>query len=239
MPGLGTIVNVLAIIAGGILGRLCGKALSERTQGALLNACGIMCFFMGTGGALAKMLAIDNGTLSTNGIMMMIASLLIGALIGEWIDLEGKIEKFGVYLKAKTHNERDTSFVNAFVTTSLTVCIGAMAVIGSIEDGIYANHSILYTKAVLDFIIVMAMAASMGPGAIFSCISVGVLQGLVTVLAVLLKPLMTDAAMSNLSYVGNILIACVGINLLWPRKINVANLLPSLIIAVIWAFLPL
>ena len=214
----------------------CGRFLSEKMQKALLNTCGLMTIFTGIGGVMAKMLEVEKGLLSTQGTMMMIFSLLIGTVVGELLDLEGKFERFGMWLKCKTHHEKDSGFVDAFVNASLTVCIGAMAVIGSIEDGMYGNHTILFTKAVLDFVIITAMAASAGVGTVFSAVSVGLLQGSITILASFFAPLMKDAAMANLSYVGNILIACVGINLLWPRKISVANLLPSLVVAVVWAF---
>ena len=110
-----------------------------------------------------------------------------------------------------------------------------MAIVGSIEDGAAGNHSILFAKAVLDMIIIMVMAASLGKGCIFSAIPVGLLQGGVTVLSVLIRPFITDQAMSYLSLVGSVLIFCVGVNLFWGKKIRVANLLPSLVIAVIWA----
>ncbi len=111
-----------------------------------------------------------------------------------------------------------------------------MAIVGAIEDGLTGDYSILATKAVLDLIIIMIMSCSMGKGAVFSAIPVAVFQGSVTVLAGLLRPLMTEAALSNLSLVGNVLIFCVGINLIWGKRIKVANLLPALIVAVAAAF---
>jgi len=128
--------------------------------------------------------------------------------------------------------------VDGFVTASLTVCIGAMAIVGSIQDGIYGDYSILATKAVLDLIIIMVMTCSMGKGCIFSAIPVAALQGGMTLLARLIKPLMTQAALFNLSLVGSILIFCVGLNLVWGKKVRVANLLPAIVFAVAIAFLP-
>ncbi len=238
MAGLGTIVNVGAIIIGGLLGLAFGRLFTKSLQQSLITVSGVMTIFIGMGGALSKMLKVEGGELTSSGTMMMLASLLLGTVAGELVDLDGKMVQFGEWLKRKTGNQGDASFTGAFVTASLTVCIGAMAIVGSIEDGIYGNHTILFTKAVLDFVIIAAMAASLGKGAVFSAVSVGLLQGAVTVLATVIAPLMTDAAMNNLSYIGNILIACVGINLLWPGKVKVANMLPALIIAVIWAFLP-
>ena len=134
-------------------------------------------------------------------------------------------------------NAKDQGFVNGFVTASLTVCIGAMAIVGAIQDGIKGDSSILFTKAVLDLIIITVMTCSMGKGCIFSAIPVGILQGSVTALAVLIKPLMTETALANISMIGAILIFCVGLNLVWGKKVRVANMLPSVVIAVIAAFL--
>lgn len=176
-----------------------------------------------------------DGSLSTNGSMIMILSLAIGALLGEVIDLDAKFERFGEWLKHKTGSDGDNLFVNGFVSASLTVSIGAMAVIGSIQDGIYGDHSTLIAKAILDFIIIMIMASSMGKGCVFSFLPVAVLQGIMTALAVVLSSFMTDVVLNHISLVGNILIFCVGVNLVWPRTIKVANLLPSLLVAVILA----
>ena len=183
------------------------------------------------------MLHIENGTIVSAGTMMMIFSLALGALLGEWIDIDRRMERFGQWLRHRSGNESDTRFVDGFVLASLTVCIGAMAVVGSIEDGLHGDYSILAAKAVLDLIIVMTMTAALGKGCIFSAIPVGIFQGGMTLLAGLLSPLITDAAMSNLSYAGNILIFLVGVNLIWGPKVRVANLLPALLVAFGWAFL--
>ena len=236
MFGLGTVINMAAILVGGLLGRLVGKAIPKRVQDMLYMVCGIATLFIGIGGCLEHMLVLDDGSIITQGTMMMLLSLTIGALIGEWIDLESKLEWFGGWLKNKTGNSGDVTFIDAFVTASLTVCIGAMAIVGAIQDGMEGDISVLAAKSVLDFVIICVMAASMGKGCIFSLIPVGILQGSVTALSVLLKPIMTEAALSNLSYVGSILIFCVGINLVWGKKVKVANLLPAVVIAVIWAF---
>ena len=168
--------------------------------------------------------------------MMMIGSFAIGALLGELLDLEGKMERLGVYLRHKFRSDQDAAFVDGFLNASLTVCIGAMAVVGAIEDGIHGDHSILLAKSILDMLIVAVMAASLGKGCLFSALSVGIFQGAITLLARQLQPLMTEQALSNLSLTGSILIFCVGINLLWEKKLKVANMLPSILIAVLCAF---
>jgi uncharacterized membrane protein YqgA involved in biofilm formation len=238
MVGLGTIINVIAIIAGGILGLLFGRFIKDRYQETLMKVTGVATLFIGIGGVLEEMLTVSDGQISSGGTMMMIGSLAIGALIGEFLDLDRRIEQFGQWLKVKTGNSGDQSFVNAFVTASLTVCIGAMAIVGAIQDGIFGDYSTLAAKAVLDLIIIMVMTASLGKGCMFSAIPVAMLQGGVTILARWIEPLMTTAALSNLSFVGAVLIFCVGLNLIWKNTIRVANLLPSVVIAVVFAFLP-
>lgn len=237
MVGLGTIINTLAIILGGLGGLLFGRFLKESVQDALCKACGVSTLFLGIAGALEGMLTVEGTGVVGGGTMLVIGCIALGSLIGALLNLEDGMERFGQWLKIKTGNARDTRFVDAFVTASLTVCIGAMAIVGSIQDGIKGDYSILAAKAVLDFIIVMVMTCSMGKGCIFSAIPVAIFQGSITALAGLIKPLMTDAALSNLSMIGSILIFCVGVNLVWGKKLQVANMLPAVVLAVAAVFL--
>ena len=167
--------------------------------------------------------------------MMMILCLVLGMLVGEWFDIEQGFERFGEWLKHATRSDDDSRFVDAFVTTSLTVCIGAMAIVGSITEGLTGDYSILAAKAILDLIIVMILTVTKGKGAIFSAVSIFLLQGSVTLLAQVLSPVMTDYALSSISLLGNIMIFCVGINLFWGKMVKVANMLPALMFAVLWA----
>ena len=235
---MGTIINTAAIIIGGILGYFFGNLLKERHQNTLNMACGVCVLFIGLAGALEGMLSIEGTNIVSGHSMLVIACMALGALVGEIINLEDRFEQFGEWLKIKTGNAKDQKFVEGFVTASLTVCIGAMAIVGSIQDGIYGDYSILATKAVLDLIIVMVMTCSFGKGCAFSALPVAVLQGGMTGLARLIEPVMTEEALANLSLIGSVLIFCVGLNLVWGKKIRVANLLPALVIAVIIAFLP-
>lgn len=239
MAGLGTVINTAAILAGGVCGGLFGRFLNESAQDTLTKACGVSTLFIAVTGALEKMLSVQEGAIVSSGSMLVVICLAIGAVAGEILNIEGAFERFGQWLKIKSGNARDKDFVNAFVTASLTVCIGAMAIVGSIEDGLTGDYSVLATKAILDLILIMVMSCSMGKGAVFSAIPVAVFQGTITALAGLLRPVMTAAALANLSLVGNVLIFCVGINLVWGKKVKVANLLPAIVAAVIAAFLPI
>ncbi len=234
---VGTIVNTAAIVIGGFGGHLFGKLLKERHQETLTMACGIGTLFIGISGAMNYML--HNEFFPDGGSMLVVACLALGGLIGEIMNIELWFERFGEWLKRKTGNAKDPGFVNGFLTASLTVCIGAMAIVGAIQDGIAGDWSILGAKAILDLIIIMVMTCSLGKGCVFSAIPVFIWEGALTLLATGIKPMMTDRAMGYLSLVGNVLIFCVGINLIWGKKIRVANLLPAVFLAVAAAFLPL
>ena len=238
MYGLGTIINVGAIIIGGLIGILFGRFIKDRHRDSLCIACGLAVIFIGAAGAFKGMFSVVDGKITYSGDFLIIICLALGALVGEIINIEGGFEKFGEWLKKKTKSTGDNNFINGFVTASFTVCIGAMAIVGSINDGLYGDITVLVTKSILDFIIIMIMAASLGKGTIFSAIPVAILQGGVTALSVVIKPIMTDTALLYLSVVGNILIFCVGINLVFGKKIKVANLLPAIVFAVICAFIP-
>ena len=240
MYGLGTIINTVAIVLGGVLGLLFGKLIKARHQDSLGKACGIAVLFIGIAGALEGIMSIaDDGSLVSGRSLLIVVCLTLGALAGELINIEGWFERFGEFLKRKTGSSGDNNFVNGFLSASFTVCIGAMAIVGAIEDGVSGDFSILLTKSILDFIIIMVMTGSLGKGCIFSAIPVAILQGGVTLLARFIAPLLTAAALGNLSMIGSILIFCVGLNLVWGRKIRVANLLPAIIFAVAAAFLPI
>ena len=139
MIGIGTLINTTAIIIGGIIGLYCGKIMNENYQSTIMKATGICVIFIGIGGTIENMMTIQNGKITSNGTMMMITSIVIGSLVGEILNIELHIEQFGQWLKNKTGNAKDSSFVYAFVTASLTVCIGAMAIVGAIQDGNFGD----------------------------------------------------------------------------------------------------
>mgnify|MGYP000086367349 CR=1 FL=1 len=234
-PGIGVLANVLGIVGGGLLGLGCGRLISERFQKAIMMACAVAVIFLGLTGTVKEMLQIGaDGGVTLVGTNCMLVSLIGGAVIGEAIDLEDRMERFGHWLQQKTGSGGDTRFVEGFVTASLTVCIGAMAVIGSINDRLLSDPSVLFAKTVIDAVIVMIMTSALGKGCIFSAISVGIFQGIIFLLAGFLEPIMTPAALKSLSAVGNILIFCVGTNIFGLPHVRIANLLPALVIAVVW-----
>lgn len=238
MKGLGTIINVAAIIVAGIIGLLGGKLMKERFQESMQTVCGISVMFMSIAGAIEEMMTVnEDGSLSSGQGMLIVLCMVIGTLIGEIINFEGLFERFGEWLKKKSGSSGDHSFVAGFLTASYTVSIGAMAIIGAIDDGINGDYTILVSKSILDFIIIVVLTSTMGKGCIFSAIPVLLIQGSMTALAVLIEPVMTELALSYISLIGNILIFCVGVNLVWKKDIRVANMIPALICAVVAAFI--
>ena len=229
MIGLGTIANVAAIVVGGGIGMLLKGGMKEQYQQSLQKAMGLCTIFIGASGALTGMIYIDGGSLAVINTLPMIIAMVIGTVIGEFCDFDGKMEKFGAWLKEKATRGDDNKFIEGFVTASLTVCIGAMALVGSIQDGLSGDPSTLFTKSILDFIILIIYASTYGKGALFSAIPVAVLQGGVTICAGLLSPIFSPAVIANLSFLGNMMIFCVGCNLAFQAKFRVANMLPALV----------
>ena len=238
MIGTGTIINCIAILLGGLAGNFTGKFFQSDQQDALTKTCGISVLFIAIAGAMQGMLAIDGGTIISGKSMLVVLCLAIGTVIGELIGIEKGFEQFGEWLKVKTGNSGDIQFVEAFVTASLTVCIGAMAIVGAIQDGILGDYTTLAVKSVLDFIIIAVMTSSLGKGCVFSAIPILLFEGSITLLARLIAPIMTDMAIAYLSLIGSILIFCVGINLVWGKMVRVANMLPAVVLAVVAAYLP-
>lgn len=238
MPGLGTLVNCAAIILGGLAGMLFGKKIKEELRDSLLKVLGVCVIVTGLAGTLSNMLKVtEEGSLSAEGTLMMIVCLSAGTLLGEIIGIERLLEKFGAFLKRK-FAKNDEGFTSAFVNASFVVCVGAMAVVGSLQDGLGGNHDTLFAKSLLDFLIILAMASGMGIGCAFSAIPVAILQGGITLFAKLLEPVLSvGTVVSDLSLVGNIMIACIGINLSFGKKFRVGNMLPALMLTVVWSLL--
>lgn len=238
MIGLGTIINTASIAAAGVVGHFAGRLFKEEQQDAVTRAIGISVLFIGIAGAMEGMLKIDSGSIAATKSMFMVLCIALGTIFGEWLGIENWFISFGEWLKQKTGNSEDRNFVNAFVTASLTVSIGAMAIVGSLEDGISGDYSTLAVKSILDFMIIVIMTSSMGKGSAFSAIPVFVFEGGMTLLARLISPVITPEATINLSFVGSILIFCVGVNLVWDRNLRVANMLPAVILAIIGGLIP-
>ncbi len=237
MIGLGTIVNVVAVLIGATIGLIIKGGLPSRFEKTVMTAIGLATLFIGINGTLSGMLVIgEDGSISSQHTMLLIASLVIGAIVGELIDIEKHLDNFGEWCKRKFkfHGEQNATFVEGFVSSSLLFCVGAMTIVGALEDGLNGNPSMLYAKSLMDGISAVIFTASLGVGVYFSIITMIVYQGGITLLARLIQPLLSDALISQMSLVGSVLIFAIGINLIFGKKVKTGNLLPAIIVPIFW-----
>jgi Uncharacterized membrane protein, possible Na+ channel or pump len=239
MTGVGTIVNAGVVIAGGLAGTVLKNGISERYKKIVMQGIGLSVLFIGVSGVIKEILTIvDGNKLDRQFIMLMIFSLVIGGLIGEFLKIEKRLEGLGDWFQKKIPG-KESSFSDGFVTASLVFCVGAMAIVGALEDGLSGNPSTLFAKSILDGITSLVFASTLGIGVAFSAIPVLVYQGSITLLAGVIKPWLSEAVISQMSLVGGVLIFAIGINLLEIKKIKVGNLLPAVFIPVIYYILRL
>lgn len=237
MIGLGTIVNATAIIVGSSIGFVIKASLPNKLKETVMQAIGLSVLFIGISGTLQGIFKIVNGkTIERQDIMLMIFSLVIGGIIGEIIQIEDKLNNFAQKLQSKFSTENST-FAKGFITATLVYCVGAMAIVGSLEDGLLHNPSTLFAKSILDGVTAIIFASTLGIGVGFSSISVFVYQGAITLLAGFIKPVFTDMVIVQTSMVGSVLIFAIGLNLLEIKKIKVGNLLPSIFIPALYYFI--
>jgi len=219
----GTFVNTGAVVAGSLLGVLIGKRLPDRIKTIVMQALGLSVILIGLQMALS-------GTRP----LLVIGSILLGAVTGELMDIEGRIAAIGEWLKRRFRSESST-FVQGFVTASVLYCTGAMVIVGSIRDGTVGDPSILYVKSLLDGVASIAFASSLGLGAAFSALSVFAVQAATTLLASKLSFLQSPVVIESVTATGGLLILGIGINILEIKQIRVGNLVPALVYAAIVA----
>lgn len=225
----GTIVNAAAILIGSFVGVLLKGGLKENYKTIINQGIGLSVLFVGASGCIGQMLRPE-----ANPVLFII-SMAIGGVVGEWLNLEGQLQKLGDWLQSRVRIKRDVGNIsNGFVAASLVFCVGTMAILGSIESGIQGRHTILYAKSLLDGIISIVMASTFGIGVAFSAVSVFLYQGALTLLAGWVSPFMTADMLRELSIVGGILIAAIGLNMLEIIRIRVGNLLPALLVPIIY-----
>ena len=219
---LGTIVNTLAIVIGGIVGLLFGWALPEKMKNTVIQGLGLAVLLIGLSMAI-----------QTRNTLVVIASLVIGGIVGEWIDIELRLKNLGKWLEAKlTKNQEDSGFTKAFVTASLVYCVGAMAIMGALESGLKGNYNILFAKSMLDGISAIVFASSMGIGVIAAALPVFIYQGVITMAAGLLQGVLSVPVITEMGATGGLLIVGIGLTILEIKEIKVGNLLPGIVAAV-------
>jgi hypothetical protein len=232
MPVRGSVVNAAVIIGGALLGMLIKGRLSERFKTIVMQALGLSAIIIGLSGALSALFSVaPDGRLESNGIIVIIICLVLGSIIGEAIGIEQKLNRLADCIQRKLPGP-EGNFTAGFVTATLLFCVGAMAIVGSLEEGLKGNAGTLYAKSVLDCVSALVFSATMGIGVLFSAIPVLLYQGSITLLAGYLKPLLTPEVISRMSIIGNILILGIGFNILEIRIIKVANMLPAIFLPV-------
>lgn len=233
--GIGTVFNAGVVIIGGLVGLVAKRGIKPSVQDSIMKVLGIAVIFLGAASTLVGLIEVgEGGRLVTKSPMLMIISLITGVIIGELIRVEDRIDSFGVRLRKLMKAEKDATFLEGFVTNTLVICVGAMAIVGSLQDGLMHDPSMLYAKGILDCMITLIFAASLGVGAVMAAVPLFLYQGAITLLAGFVSAYLTDAVIENLSYIGSVLITCTGINLLFGKTIKVGNMLPALIMVLIF-----
>lgn len=228
MPGLGTLVNSAAIVVGAVAGTLLRRGIPAAWKETILAAMGLCVTVIG--------MKMAQGSAH---LVLVVVSLALGALVGEALDLDGRLTRFGQWLQRRLLGNRSaatgSSLGEAFVSASLLFCIGAMAIVGAIEDGMAGNHEILFAKASLDGVISVVLASTLGIGVALSAVSVLVYQGAITLLSFWMQQFLTEAVIGEISATGGVMILAIGLNLLGVTKIRLANLIPGLAVLVLLA----
>lgn len=246
MPFIGNIVNTVAVTVGALIGLALKRGISDRMQETLMQALGLCTVFIGISGALQSMFRITQDgadyVLSTGGTMLLIASAVIGTVIGQLIDIEGRLEALSEKLKQRVSKKGNNSrFTEGFVSSTLIICVGAMAIVGGINDGMGAPETLL-AKSVLDFVVVLIFSSTMGVGVMFSAAVMFVYQGIFGVIGYFVGNIMSAEVISGMSIIGNVLIFGVGINLLLrnllaEHQIRIGNMLPALAVPIVYSLI--
>ena len=234
---LGTIINVITVILGGMLGLLLKKGIKSEIMDNVMKAEGVAVLVIGMNGVLTNMLSVgENGKIVENGGLVLLISLALGMFIGEVIKLDDRINFLGGWVEKRI---RSNGFSKGFVSAFIIFCDGSMSVIGAINDGLSGDSSVLIVKSTLDFITAMVLASTMGIGVVFACVPLFVYQGAISLFASFIKPLIESCPemMTQFSMVGYAIIMCIGINFIAGQRIKTANLLPAMFVPVLYNLL--
>ena len=223
MPGV--FVNTLSVILGSLIGLLCKKGIPERVTGAIMTGLALCTLYIGI-----------SGSLKGENTIVVIISMALGAAAGTLLDIDGFLSGIGDRLEKRFGGSADGSISRAFLTASLLFCVGSMTIVGSLTAGLSGDYEMLFTKSVLDFFSSMMLTVSLGPGVMFAAVFVLVFQGALVLLAGVLAPVLSDAAINEIICAGSLMIIGLGLNMLKITKIKVADFMPALIFvpAVLW-----
>lgn len=220
---IGTIVNTISIILGGLIGLILKKGVSKRFSDIVMSGLALCVLYIGISGALKG-----------QNTMVVIISIVIGAVIGEGIDLDKRIRELGAAIERRFKSkDKNISIAEGFVTASLLFCVGAMAIVGSLQSGLTGNYEMLFTKSILDGVASIIFAASLGVGVIFSSVFVFIYQGSITLLAQFISPYLNDMVIAEMTCVGSLLIIGLGLNTLNVTKLKIMNYIPAIFLPII------
>ena len=211
----GVIVNSVAVGFGSLLGVFFKNKLNKKVIDTVMNGMGLCVLYVGIVGCLEG-----------KNILVTIGSIALGSIVGELIDIDERLRKFGHALEAKFKSNADKkeSLAEGFVNSTMVICVGAMAIVGSLQSGLIGNHEALYAKAVIDLFIVLAMSATMGIGVFFSAFGILFYEGAIALLSGTISPFLSAVVIDEITCVGSLVIMAIGLNILGITKIKVANL---------------
>ena len=221
---LGTIVNTIAGVIGAAIGMLVKKGIPERLSDTMMKGIGLCTLFLGI-----------SGSLKGQNSLILIISMVVGALIGEGIDLDAKLNRFGSWIesKFKSKDGEKISIAEGFVSASLLFCVGAMTIVGSLQSGLQGDHEMLFNKSMLDFVSSIIFASTMGVGVMLSAAFVFVYQGTITLAAQWVAPFLTETIIAEMTCVGSVIIIGIALNLLGITKLKVMNYVPAIFIPIL------
>ena len=223
---IGVVVNLLAIVAGGLIGTFIGHKFKKDLNDLIMNCVGLFIIILGI-----------KSTIGAGNDIKVLVFLIIGSIIGNIINIDKNITKFSKFLERKFVKDTESTFGKGLVITTILYCVGAMAIIGSIKSGLSKDNNILYIKSILDGVSAVIFASVYGVGVIFSAFAVFIYEGLFYIFAAQLKGILTESAIMEIDYLGGILILGIGINILFKKEIKVANMLPAIFIPMIFPFI--
>ena len=230
----GTLINTAAIIIGGLFGLVLKKGIKESIMESVMKAMGLAMLIIGLNGVLTNMLSVgEDGKLSESGGILLLLCLVIGTAIGEAIDIDDKVNDLGQKIECKVKFD---GFARGFVSATLIYCVGSLAILGPINDGLTGAYSLLLVKSVLDAVTALVLTSTMGIGAIFAGASVLIYQGAISLFASAVSGVLNSSAnmMADITMVGSALIVCIGLNFTANAKIRTANMLPSIVVAIVY-----
>ena len=220
---LGTLVNMVLVLVGGTIGLFLGSKFPKKLSDALMKALGLCTFLIGV-----------SGVFEGNNQLITIISMAVGTVIGELLDLDGRLTKLGNSLENRFKKGNDkVTIAEGFVNASLLFCVGAMAIVGSLQSGLVGDNSMIYTKSLLDFTAAMIFASTLGVGVLFSAVPILLYQGSIVLLAHFLAPYLTDAVIGDMTCTGSLIIIGLAFNMLGMTKLRVMNMVPAIFLPIL------